>query len=179
MFAVLSLCVAVTFVGCAPPFRVYQASDTYLKQGIPPKMGLAYGRIVVRGWSATARADYATSVEFRNRITGYTFTHRLSSTGEFHWVLHAGSYEITDVWSGFERVSQQAKDHGIYFYVPAGHATYLGDLFIQLPSPHANGAVELFDDFDAATRHLQYRYPSLKLEESPGKQLFSTLNSRK
>jgi hypothetical protein len=157
---------------------VYQASDAYLKQGLPPDMGLAYGRIMVRGWSATASGDYATSVEFRNRITGYTFTHQLSSSGEFHWVLHAGSYEITDVWSGFDRVSQQEKNRGIHFNVPAGRVTYLGDLLIVLPSSYANGAVELFDNFDAATRHLHYHYPSLKLEESPEKELFSTLKSR-
>jgi len=134
---------------------------------------LAYGRIVVRGWSSTVRADYATSVEFRNRTTGQTFTHRLNRSGKFHWLLYAGGYEITDVWSGFERVSQKAKDRGIHFHVPAGGAAYLGDLFVQLPSLYAKGTVKLFDDYAAATSYLRDRYPTLSLAEAPAKQLFS------
>ena len=165
--------------GCSPPVHIHQVSDVSLKHGLPTNKGLAYGRIVVRGWSSTVRADYATSVEFRNRSTGQTFTHRLHGSGEFHWLLHAGNYEITDVWSGFERVSQRAKDQGIHFQVSAGQAAYLGDLFVQLPSLYSNGAVNVFDDFPAATSYLHDRYPSLNMAEAPAKRLFSTPSSRK
>lgn len=169
----------LVLVACAPPFRVYQASDAYLKRGVPLNMGFAYGRIVVRGWSATARSDYTTSVEFRNRVSGQAFTHRLTSSGEFHWVLLAGRYEITDVWSGFERVSQEGRGQGIYFDIPAGRAVYLGELYIEMPSTHGRGAVSLFDNYDAATHYLRHRYPSLKLETAPEKRLFGTWKSRK
>jgi len=123
----------------------------------------------------SARGDYATSVEFRSRTNGQDFTHRLRPSGKFHWVLRAGSYEITDLWSGFERVSHQGE--GIRFQVPAGRAAYLGELYVQLPSVHAKGRVSLLDDFDNATNYLRYRYPSLKLEEAPEKRLFRTVKS--
>lgn len=167
-------CVTIILLGCAPPFRVHQASDAYLKQGLPLNMGLAYGRIVVRGWRANATADYTTSVEFRSRTSGQTFTHRLNATGEFHWVLRTGGYEITDVLSGLQRVSREGQSRGIYFDIPPGRAVYLGELYVQLPSEHAQGRVHLVDDFNAATNYLRHRYPSLRLEVPPQKQLFST-----
>lgn len=176
---VSAVLITTILAGCAPPLHIHQASDASVKQGVPLNKGLAYGRIVVRGWSSTVRADYATSVEFRNRATGQAFTHRLNGSGEFHWLLYAGGYEITDIWSGFERVSQQAKDHGIHFHVPAGGVAYLGELFVQLPSLYSKGTVKLLDDYAMATRYLRRRFPSLKLEEAPAKHLFSIPRARK
>lgn len=176
------LCAAafiMTLVGCAPAVRVHPVSDASLKHGLSVNQGLVYGRLVVRGWSPTVQGDEGTSVEFRNRTTGQTFTHRLNALGEFHWLLVTGSYELTEIWSGLEGVSQQAKDRGIYFNVPAGGAAYLGDLFVQLPSLYANGSVDILDDFTTATRYLRRRYPSLKLAEAPAKQLFTNPTTRK
>ena len=164
---------------CTTPVRIHPASEASLQRGLSVSQGLAYGRIVVRGWSPTVQGEYGTSVEFRNRTTGQTFTHRLNALGDFHWLLSAGSYEVTDVWAGSEGVSQQAKDRGIYFKVSAGGAAYLGDLFVQLPTLYANGTVNVLDDFMTATRHLRRRYPLLNLARAPARRLFTIPTSRR
>jgi len=166
-------------IGCAVPVRVRPATDTVLRAGVPVNQGLVYGRIVVRGWSPTVQGDYGTSVEFRNRTTGQTYIHRLNALGDFHWLLVPGNYEVTGISSGLEGVSQRAKDRGIYFSVPARAITYLGDLFVQLPSLYSNGTVNLFDDFSTATRHLYRGYPSIPRTASPAKLLFTIPGSNK
>ena len=172
LLCILSAWVLVLGTACQQPVPVNHVTEQLLKNGMPPTFGLAYGRIRVYGWKRTMRRDAVTRVEFRDRATDRVFAYELEPNGEFYWAIPAGSYEISDIWSGFERVSQTEKNKGIHFYVPSDTPVYLGELLIRIPSGPRAGSVDLLDDFDNATGRLHRRDMAASMARPPEKHLF-------
>lgn len=172
LFCGLSMAFFLGASACRQPVPVNHVTQHFLKNGLPATFGLAYGRILVHGWKRTMYRDTVTRVEFRDRATDQAFSYKLDENGEFYWALPAGSYEISTIWSGFERVSQTEKNRGIHFYVPSDTPVYLGDLLIRIPSRTEAGSVDLLDDFDNATLRFRWRHTALSMAKPPEKHLF-------
>ncbi len=194
----LILLVGASFIGCTGTTRLYSAEEASVRGGIPGDSGLAFGRIRVDWRSTPILWESRINVELRNERTNQRLLHTLDPDSDFFLLLPSGRYTISSVWSGFQRIDAPTEGGiAIQFIVPSGSPVYVGTLSIRSPSPiHTRlgpadeilylgmmrvrplsadadlpGEVVVLDEFEAATRRLKARYPTLPLHEAPIKGL--------
>jgi hypothetical protein len=169
--ALIAILVGLLALGCTATTTVLPANEAVLRDGIPADAGLVFGRIRLEGGRKPLLEGSGALVELRNDKTGKRFTHTLEKTGDFFLLLPTGDYTITAVWSGFQGAEARTDRGPIAFAVPPGRTLYLGTLLIRLPSANQEGEVAMVNEFDAATRRLTARYPTLRLDHPPLKWL--------
>lgn len=159
----LPILLAIDIVTGCSSMRVPTAEDALANGRLPIGSGLAFGHIRVEGWKKAILAEPETNLEFQNRITGQNFSHAVEETGDFFWVLPAGHYTMTSVWSGFEEVTPRTGGRELRFTVLPDSIMYLGTLLVRVPSRKNDfkGGIWVLNEFETATPKLRSRYRAL------------------
>jgi len=106
--------------------------------------GVVLGVVAVEGWREAPGAGRPVFLELRHRRTGQRFVGRAGEGGRFALSVPPGSYVVSALWSGSERIEGQR----LRLTVVPGHTVYVGTLAMQLPDGTRQGRVEVLDRYD-------------------------------
>ncbi len=158
-FAAMALAAGPALLGCDTLPAIPR--EVALTGKIPSQRCIVYGRVLVEGWPKTLLESSNVSVEFQNLTTREKSSYLLDKDGAFSLPVLPGRYAVTGIWSGLQSVEPGKNATPILFAAPPGVLVYLGTLLILLPSRDARGQIVIRDEFPAATRTLEERYPAL------------------